>query len=57
MTRAAPAEAQVKHLLRGAQAAGTPVAVIERLPDGTIRLLLESPKPAKPDARKPESWD
>lgn len=31
MTRAAPVEAQVRHMLKGAQAAGFAVAAIERI--------------------------
>lgn len=48
-------EAQIRRAVKGAMDAGLPVGAVEIAQDGTIRLLIEQPKP-QADKRKPEPW-
>lgn len=55
MPAATPTEAQVRRAVKGALSAGFAVGAVEIKPDGTIRILPESPTPAQ-TAPEPKEW-
>lgn len=49
-------EARIRRIISAAITGGLQVAEVVVEPDGTIRLLRESPKTPQGDTRKPKEW-